>query len=65
MLARLLLILLLPALAGCSSWVPAWNAEKWDVTRLRDPRASDIDRRLSERPPTSVRTPFGSAADAE
>ncbi|TWT85310.1 hypothetical protein Pla123a_01170 [Posidoniimonas polymericola] len=63
--ARTLLILLplvlLSLAVGCSSW----NAEKWDPSRLRDPRAADIDHRLSARPATPVRPPFSSDAPTD
>ena len=52
----LLLALLAVALPGCA----AWDAEKLDLTKLRDPRAAELDRRLSERP-EPVTSPFGQA----
>lgn len=61
MTARLLLLTaLLLGLPGCAPW----KSEKWDLSRLRDPRAADIDHRLTQRP-EPVSNPFSSARDAE
>lgn len=40
---RLLALLALLLAGGCARW----GADKFDVSRFRDPRASDIDKRLS------------------
>lgn len=55
---RLLLLAALLALPGCASW----NADKWDLSRYRDPRAADIDARLTDQP-IPVANPFGVAED--
>ena len=51
-----LLALVLLAPAGCARW----NAERFDLSHLRDPRAADLDERLSSRP-EAIANPFGSA----
>lgn len=56
----LLLSLLMLSLQGCASW----DMSKLDPSRLRDPRATDLDRRLSERA-EPVHSPFGSAESME
>jgi hypothetical protein len=54
MIARISIAALL-LFSGCAPWnhQKTWNAEKWDLTRYRDPRAADIDRRLTEHPEPS------------
>lgn len=44
---------------GCASW----DASKWDLSRYRDPRASDLDKRLSVEG-DHFANPFG-ASDAK
>lgn len=56
LVARVLLAAALLGAGGCATW----DAAKWDLTRYRDPRASDIDKRMTERP-SPVDNPFGSA----
>lgn len=46
------------AVAGCA----AWQSRDWDLSHLRDSRATDIDRRLSQRP-ESVDGAFGASTD--
>jgi hypothetical protein len=46
-------ILLAPLFAGCSMW----NAERWNINRLRDERAMDIEDNLSRKEPI-VADPF-------
>lgn len=60
MLARIILLALtLLTLPGCA----AWDSQQWDLTRYRDPRAADIDRRLAERPPVTG-NPFSSRQES-
>jgi hypothetical protein len=49
----LILIVAVVSLTGCA----VFDMEKWDPNRLRDDRAVDIDRRLSEDRPI-VQNPF-------
>ncbi|MCA9239968.1 MAG: hypothetical protein KDA37_07205 [Planctomycetales bacterium] len=61
MTSRLLLLAaLMLSLPGCARW----NTEKWDLSRFRDPRATDIDHRLTQRP-EPVSNPFSSGQRAE
>jgi hypothetical protein len=48
-----LLAIVVASLTGCAMF----DAEKWDLNRLRDERAVDVDQRLSERAPI-VENPF-------
>lgn len=50
---------LLGALSGCA----LWKAEMWDLNRLRDDRARDIDSRLSE-DRSFVQNPFQASPDS-
>lgn len=56
----LLLFTLLAALttSGCA----AWNTDKWDLSRYRDPRAADIDQRLGGELP-SAENSFGRVSE--
>jgi hypothetical protein len=49
---------LLIGLAGCAMW----DLHKWNPENLRDPRARDIDERLSQEVPIG-QNPFGNAAN--
>ncbi len=43
----------LGSLGGCA----AWDSERWDIDRLRDDRALDIEQRLTQDEPI-VENPF-------
>ena len=45
---------------GCA----AWRSERFDLSRLRDERAQDIDSRLSSAQP-AVQNPFSTPNDGE
>jgi hypothetical protein len=47
------LFLLLPTAAGCT----LWDRHRWNLDRLRDDRAVDIDHRLDQAEPI-VQNPF-------
>lgn len=47
--AKVLLVASLLATGGCSSW----RIPSYDISKLRDPRAVDIDSRMALPPPTS------------
>ncbi|MEM8866229.1 MAG: hypothetical protein AAGF31_11855 [Planctomycetota bacterium] len=56
--AVLLFVAGMIAATGCH----AWPDKKWDASSLRDPRATDLERRLSAQP-TAVENPFGRSLD--
>ena len=49
------IVLPLTTSCGCAFW--DWNKADWNLERYRDPRASDIDRRLEKNTPI-VQNPF-------
>lgn len=55
-LNRTLLVLIVLASAGCTSW----QARNWDMSHLRDARATALDARLSAQP-QAVESPFSKA----
>ncbi|MEM9184894.1 MAG: hypothetical protein AAGB00_00190 [Planctomycetota bacterium] len=58
LIACLLLWCLLLAATGCLT-----KQYNWDIDRLRDPRAADLDKRLTAQPP-AVANPFATGDEA-
>lgn len=57
---RLLALALLAAAVGGTAGCTAWQTRNWDVSQLRDPRATALDRRLTAPVPIGE-SPFSEA----